>query len=349
MKRFTVEKVTQVRPVVKARINIPNDSPQNIDEKLLKTFRESLTELTDTTLPSFLGPKLLKAMRETFSRVDASSLPDIVCGLVELSREEKLDMLSTFDAQERLRKSTKYLRRQIQVMKITANARSLETAQTEVKRREQALRTKLENIKRQLKESGAEGDGQDEVDALAEKIESGTHLSVEAKKVAKRELKRLKSMNPANAEGNVIRNYLDWITEIQWLPSPSTPMNMRDAETQLNSDHYGLQKVKKRIMEYLAVVNLKGMRAKEKIPIRSPILCLVGPPGVGKTSLGKSIAKALNRDFYRVSLGGVNQESEIKGHRRTYVAAMPGLIAKGIAKSKVRFYPLTHAHFSTVE
>jgi ATP-dependent Lon protease len=157
---------------------------------------------------------------------------------------------------------------------------------------------------------------------------SQAQLSDEARKIAERELKRLKRMPPAAAENQVIRSYLEWLLEIPWKTGSKDKLDLRAARSQLEGDHYGLEKVKKRIVEFLAVRKLQEN-------LRGPILCFLGPPGVGKTSLGKSIAEAMGRTFHRISLGGLRDEAEIRGHRRTYVGALPGLIVQGMKKCGV--------------
>ena len=176
------------------------------------------------------------------------------------------------------------------------------------------------------KELGEGEDGLDELGELEKKIEE-TKLPKEAKERAQAELKKLRQMSPMSAEATVVRNYLDWILNVPWSKRSRVKKDIKGAKAVLDKDHYGLEKVKERILEYLAV----QQRTKK---VRGTILCLAGPPGVGKTSLGQSIAKATNRNFVRMSLGGVRDESEIRGHRRTYIGAMPGKVIQGMKKAK---------------
>src|SRR5438477_6123640 len=183
-----------------------------------------------------------------------------------------------------------------------------------------------EQLKAIQKELGEGEDGKDENAELEAKIKK-TKLSKEAREKATNELKKLKTMSPMSAEATVVRNYLDWMLSIPWKKRSKVKKDLKQAQEILDNDHYGLEKVKERIVEYLAV----QQRANK---LTGPILCLVGPPGVGKTSLGKSIARATGRDFVRVSLGGVHDEAEIRGHRRTYIGSMPGKIIQSMRKAK---------------
>ncbi len=212
---------------------------------------------------------------------------------------------------------------EIGVLQVEKRIRNRVKRQMEKTQREYYLNEQLKAIQKEL---GETEDGRDEASELEERIEA-TKLTQEAKEKATQELKKLKSMSPMSAEATVVRNYLDWILGIPWAVRSRVKRNIRAAEKILNQDHYGLEKVKERILEYLAVQN----RVRK---IRGPILCLVGPPGVGKTSLGKSIAKATGRNFVRMSLGGVRDEAEIRGHRRTYIGSMPGKVIQGMKKAK---------------
>ncbi|HPE49579.1 MAG TPA: AAA family ATPase, partial [Hyphomonas sp.] len=178
------------------------------------------------------------------------------------------------------------------------------------------LNEQMKAIQRELGEQGGDGGERDELAELEARIEE-VPLSEEARNKAEAELKKLRQMSPMSAESTVVRNYLDWILSLPWGERKNIETDLVKAEKQLEDDHYGLEKVKERILEYLAVQKRTGK-------MKGPILCLVGPPGVGKTSLGRSIAEATGRDFVRVSLGGVRDESEIRGHRRTYIGSMPG-------------------------
>ncbi|EXX78516.1 ATP-dependent protease La [Rhizophagus irregularis] len=212
------------------------------------------------------------------------------------------------------------LARQINILKVTQKVHSTMSK----KHKEFYLRQQLNAIKEELGERDDSSHEDDDITDLTKRIKEAG-LSPEANKAAQRELKRLKRMHSTQAEYQVVRTYLEWLSEIPWSKSTSEIIDIDKARQQLEDDHYGLESVKKRILEYLAVLKLKG-------DLKGPILCLLGPPGVGKTSLGKSIASALGRKFHRISLGGVRDEAEIRGHRRTYIGAMPGLIAQGLKR-----------------
>ncbi|PKY12415.1 ATP-dependent protease La [Rhizophagus irregularis] len=212
------------------------------------------------------------------------------------------------------------LARQINILKVTQKVHSTMSK----KHKEFYLRQQLNAIKEELGERDDSSHEDDDITDLTKRIKEAG-LSPEANKAAQRELKRLKRMHSTQAEYQVVRTYLEWLSEIPWSKSTSEIIDIDKARQQLEDDHYGLESVKKRILEYLAILKLKG-------DLKGPILCLLGPPGVGKTSLGKSIASALGRKFHRISLGGVRDEAEIRGHRRTYIGAMPGLIAQGLKR-----------------
>ena len=212
---------------------------------------------------------------------------------------------------------------EIGVLQVEKRIRSRVKRQMEKTQREYYLNEQLKAIQKEL---GEGEDGRDEIAELEAKIKK-TKLSKEAREKAMAELKKLRTMSPMCAEATVVRNYLDWMLSIPWKKRSKISNDIVAAEKVLNDDHYGLEKVKERILEYLAV--------QARTPkVRGPILCLVGPPGVGKTSLGKSIAKATGRNFVRMSLGGVRDEAEIRGHRRTYIGSMPGKIIQGMKKAK---------------
>ncbi|MGE5503763.1 MAG: endopeptidase La, partial [Actinomycetota bacterium] len=216
-----------------------------------------------------------------------------------------------------------YMEGEIGVLQVEKKIRNRVKRQMEKTQREYYLNEQLKAIQKEL---GETEDGRDEAAELEERI-AKTRLSKEAREKALAELKKLKSMSPMSAEATVVRNYLDWMLTIPWKKRTTVKKDVKLAERVLNQDHYGLEKVKERILEYLAVQTRTGK-------VRGPILCLVGPPGVGKTSLGKSIAKATGRNFVRISLGGVRDEAEIRGHRRTYIGSMPGKIIQGMKKAK---------------
>jgi ATP-dependent Lon protease len=254
---------------------------------------------------------------------DPSKLADTVASHMALRVSEKQDLLEIVSIAERLEKVYSMMESEIGVLQVEKRIRGRVKRQMEKTQREYYLNEQLKAIQKEL----GEGDeGREEVTELEEKIEK-TKLSKEAREKAKGELKKLRNMSPMSAEATVVRNYLDWILGIPWKKRTRVKTDITAAEKVLNEDHYGLEKVKERILEYLAV----QQRTKK---MKGPILCLIGPPGVGKTSLGKSIASATGRNFIRMSLGGVRDEAEIRGHRRTYIGSMPGKIVQSMKKAK---------------
>ncbi|MEM1265717.1 MAG: endopeptidase La [Pseudomonadota bacterium] len=252
-----------------------------------------------------------------------SHLADTVAGHLGVKLEEKQELLETFDVGERLEKIYGLMQGEISVRRVEKKIKSRVKTQMERTQREYYLNEQMKAIQREL---GDQGDGTDDASEYERKI-AETKLSKEARDKAEAELKKLRNMSPMSAEATVVRNYLDWMLSIPWGKRSRIKKDLHNAEKILNDDHYGLEKVKERILEYLAV-----QQRSQKL--RGPILCLVGPPGVGKTSLGKSVAKATNREFIRISLGGVRDEAEIRGHRRTYIGSMPGKIIQSMKKAK---------------
>ncbi|HUL10278.1 MAG TPA: endopeptidase La [Candidatus Acidoferrum sp.] len=254
---------------------------------------------------------------------DPSKLADTVASHLQLKIAEKQELLETDGVGERLERVYAYMEGEIGVLQVEKRIRSRVKRQMEKTQREYYLNEQLKAIQKEL---GEGEDGRDELSEIEERIKK-TRLSKEAREKAQAELKKLRSMSPMSAEATVVRNYLDWMLSIPWKKPTKIKRDIKLAEKVLNADHYGLEKVKERILEYLAV----QQRMKK---VKGPILCLVGPPGVGKTSLGKSVAKATGRNFVRMSLGGVRDEAEIRGHRRTYIGSMPGKVIQGMKKAK---------------
>jgi ATP-dependent Lon protease len=250
-------------------------------------------------------------------------LADSIASHLSVKIAEKQDLLETDDVVKRLEKVYGLLEGEISVLQVEKKIRSRVKRQMEKTQREYYLNEQMKAIQREL---GETDDGRDEVAEIEERMES-VRLSKEARVKAEAELKKLRTMSPMSAESTVVRNYLDWMLSLPWGKRKAVNKDLRQAEEILDEDHYGLEKVKERILEYLAV-----QARTEKI--KGPILCLVGPPGVGKTSLGKSIARATGREFVRVSLGGVRDEAEIRGHRRTYIGSMPGRVIQSMKKAK---------------
>jgi len=254
---------------------------------------------------------------------DPGKLADTVASHLALKISEKQELLETETITERLEQVFSHMEAEIGVLQVEKKIRSRVKRQMEKTQREYYLNEQLKAIQKEL---GETDEGRDETSEIEEKI-AKTKLSKEAREKATSELKKLKSMSPMSAEATVVRNYLDWMLSIPWKKRTRFKKDIKKAEAILNADHYGLEKVKERIVEYLAVQQRTNK-------VSGPILCLVGPPGVGKTSLGQSISRATGRNFVRMSLGGVRDESEIRGHRRTYIGSMPGKIIQGMKKAK---------------
>ncbi len=254
---------------------------------------------------------------------DSAKLADTVASHLSLKIPEKQELLETEAVSERLEKVFGYMEGEIGVLQVEKRIRSRVKRQMEKTQREYYLNEQMKAIQKEL---GEGEDGRDEMAELEERINK-TAFSKEARDKAAAELKKLKSMSPMSAEATVVRNYLDWLLSVPWHNRTKIKRDIKAAEKVLNADHFGLEKVKERILEYLAV----QQRIKK---MKGPILCLVGAPGVGKTSLGKSVARATGRNFVRMSLGGVRDEAEIRGHRRTYIGSMPGKILQGMKKAK---------------
>ena len=251
---------------------------------------------------------------------DPARLGDITAATVDLSAEERASLLVEVDVAERLRRLLVLLQRKVELIKVKQKIDTQVREEFSKHQREAVLRQKLKAIQDEL----GEGEDGGDLDTFEEKIKS-SGMSEETAKVARKQLDRLRQMAQSSAEYTVQRTYLEWLVELPWTKQTVDTLDLEQARNVLDSDHYDLQKVKKRMLEYLAVRKLAPGK-------KGPILCLVGPPGVGKTSLGKSIARSLSREFIRVSLGGVRDEAEIRGHRRTYIGALPGRVIQGMRR-----------------
>ncbi|MBT6037459.1 MAG: endopeptidase La [Kordiimonadaceae bacterium] len=270
-----------------------------------------------------LNKKIPAEVMETTSQIeDENKLSDVVASHLSLKIADKQQLLENNNIVNRLEKIYTVMESEIGVMQVEKKIRRRVKSQMEKTQKEYYLNEQLKAIQKEL---GETEDGKDEISELEAKIKK-TKLSKEAKEKATGELKKLKSMSPMSAESAVVRNYLDWILSIPWNKRRTIKTDINEAERILNEDHYGLEKVKERILEYLAVQS----RTQK---IKGPILCLVGPPGVGKTSLGKSVARATGREYVRFSVGGVRDEAEIRGHRRTYIGSMPGKVIQSMKKA----------------
>ena len=294
--------------------------PEIVDDELEALARAVISQFEQyVKLNKKIPPEVLVSINQIEEPV---KMADTVASHLSLKIEEKQELLELETAGERLEKIYSFMEGEIGVLQVEKRVRNRVKRQMEKTQREYYLNEQMKAIQKEL------GDGEelDEIGELEKKI-GELKLSKEAKEKSKTELKKLKQMSPMSAEATVVRNYLDWILGVPWGKRSRVSKDIKQALKVLDKDHYGLEKVKERILEYLAVQQRTNK-------VKGPILCLVGPPGVGKTSLGSSIAKATNRNFVRVSLGGVRDESEIRGHRRTYIGAMPGKIIQSMKKAK---------------
>jgi ATP-dependent Lon protease len=319
LSRIRLLEVVEKEPYLTSRIEkIEEDENEDVEaEALALSLRDIAKQLIQ------LMPEL---PREAGSLIDSIQAPgalaDLVAANLDAPVEEKAQLIETIDVKERIRKVLRLLTRQLEILKMRERINSQIKEEMGKNQREYVLRQQLKAIKEELGDD--EGD-QGDLDGVEERIVDAK-LSEEADQVAKKQLKRLRSMQVGSAEYTVVRTYLDWILDLPWYKETQDNLDIQAVREVLDNDHYGLQKVKKRLLEYLAVRKLK----KDK---KGPILCFIGPPGVGKTSLGRSIANALGRKFHRISLGGVHDEAAIRGHRRTYVGALPGQVIQGMKKA----------------
>jgi ATP-dependent Lon protease len=319
LERIRLDEITQSSPYLKAKVSRLQEVNSGDDEA--EALSMSLRDIAKQVIQ--LMPELPREAGSLMDSIQApGALADLVAGNLDAPVDEKAGLLETIDVKDRIRKVLKLLTRQLEILKMRERINSQIKEEMGKNQREYVLRQQLKAIKEELGED--DGD-QGDLDGLEERI-AKANLPHEAEQVAKKQLKRLRNMQVGSAEYTVVRTYLDWILDLPWHVQTPDNMDIGAVRKVLDEDHYGLEKVKKRILEYLAVRKLK----KDK---KGPILCLIGPPGVGKTSLGRSIARALGRKFVRISLGGVHDEAAIRGHRRTYVGALPGQIIQGMKKS----------------
>jgi ATP-dependent Lon protease len=322
LRRFRVLQFLEGYPYAVARVQFIDD-PETVDAEIegrARTLKERAVEILQ------LLPQVPEEMVAALQGVEgAARLADFIAGLMDISAEEKQALLETFDLRTRLDKLLQLLSHRIEVLKVSReiDERTRESI-TDVNRKH-LLREQMRTIQKELGE-GEEGGA--EIAELEGAI-ADARMPEEVDKAARKELKRLERTPDASGEYSMIRTYLEWLVELPWSVDPEPPIDIAEARRILDEDHFGLEKIKRRILEYLAVHKLNPGG-------RSPILCFVGPPGVGKTSLGQSIARATGRKFVRVSLGGVHDEAEIRGHRRTYIGALPGNIVQNLRKAGTR-------------
>jgi ATP-dependent Lon protease len=317
--RFEVTGFDGAEPFLSAKVRAvpdPTTSDVELDALVmnLKDIAKRVVKLMDAV------PKEAGALVDSVT--EPGHLADLITANLELEVGEKQDVLETFDIKTRTRKVLQFLSRQLEVLKVRERINTQVQEEMGRNQREYVLRQQLKAIKEEL---GELDDGGGDLDEFGEKILKAK-MPEEAEKAAKKQLDRLKGMQPSSAEYTVTRTYLEWLVELPWSISTDDHIDLKEVRRCLDEDHYDLDKVKKRIVEYMAVRKLKDDK-------KGPILCLAGPPGVGKTSLGRSVARAIGRKFGRISLGGVRDEAEIRGHRRTYVGSLPGRIIQGIKKA----------------
>ena len=317
--RFKVKEYTQREPYYKAKIDDFSEGlVQGVEiDALVMNLKNLFARAVE------LAPYLTAELGTMVSNIKSPAiLADLIASNLNISTSDKQGILETFDVRERLTKVHLSLNKEVQVLELGNKIQSQVKEDMDRTQREYYLREQLKAIKKEL---GEMDEHTAEIKELKEKIKKAK-MSPEALAAAEKELDRLSKIPPASAEYTVARTYLDWLVELPWSETTGDNLDIDNAQKTLDEDHYDLEKVKKRILEYLAVRKLKA-------DMKGPILCFVGPPGVGKTSLGKSIARTMGRKFIRISLGGVRDEAEIRGHRRTYVGALPGRIIQWIKKA----------------
>ncbi|MBK7826733.1 endopeptidase La [Nannocystis sp.] len=317
--RIEIEKIVSTDPFLRARaVELPDQDADDVEAAaLVQSIKETAKRLI-ALVPEL--PREAAALLDSVS--DPSQVADLVISNLDIEAGEKQEVLAANNVRERLRKVLMLLTRQLEILKVRERINSQVQEEMGHSQREYVLRQQLKAIKGELGEMDDEsGDAEEFSKKIAE-----AKMPEEAEKVARKQLDRLKSMQPSSAEYTVTRTYLEWLTDLPWSITTQDLLDIGVVRDVLNEDHYDLEKVKKRILEYMAVLKLNASK-------KGPILCLLGPPGVGKTSLGKSIARAIGRKFVRISLGGVRDEAEIRGHRRTYVGSLPGRIVQALKRA----------------
>ena len=323
VQRFRLRQVHQYRPFLRASIELLTETVPADQELEVKALAQSAQGLFQRVVE--LSPTLSDELQALAANIhDPGRLSDFVAAsLPSLTTPQKQEMLETLDVRARLDRLNKVLVKDLEVLEVGNKIQSQVKTELQKNQREYYLREQMKAIQKEL---GEGDDQQREFNELREKIEAAG-MPEEAKKEAVRELDRLSKMSPAAAEYTVARTYLDWLVALPWNKRTELEIDLKKAKEVLDNDHYDLEKVKERILEYLAVRKLKP-------DIKGPILCFVGPPGVGKTSLGRSIASSMGRKFHRISLGGMRDEAEIRGHRRTYIGALPGQVMQGLRRAE---------------
>jgi ATP-dependent Lon protease len=317
--RFRVDEVTQEEPFFTSKVTpLVDEGVGDVEvDALAMNLKNTAREVVDM-LPEI--PVMAKQLLESIQA--PGHLADLITANIDATIEEKQEVLEAVHLKVRLKRVLELLSRQFEVMKLSNKINSQVKGEMSKTQREYYLRQQLKAIKEEL---GDRDDDENGVEELERRLKEA-NLPEEAEKAANREMRRMRNMQPSQAEYTVARTYLEWLADLPWDKTTDDNLDLENAKQQLDDDHYGLEKIKKRIVEYLAVRKLKD-------DMKGPILCFVGPPGVGKTSLGRSIADSLGRNFHRIALGGVRDEAEIRGHRRTYIGALPGRIIQGLKKA----------------
>lgn len=320
--RFSIREIVRSEPFMVARIETHEDSTERPTE-IEAIVRNALEQLKKAVE---LSPYISEDVQVTaMNTEEPGKLADLIVSSLNISFEQKQEVLEIFDIKKRLDTVVGLLNKEIEVLELSRKIQSQAANEMGRVQKEYILREQLKAIQKELGESD---EHTQDVEEFREKIEQAAMPEI-AKEAADKELDRLSKMNPSSAEYTVSRTYLDWLVSVPWNKKTDDNLDVKHAEQVLDEDHYGLEKVKDRIIEYLAVRKLKES-------VKGPILCFVGPPGVGKTSLGRSIARAMGRKFERISLGGMRDEAEIRGHRRTYIGALPGRIIQSLRRAEAK-------------
>lgn len=323
--RFRIIEPIQTQPYLRARIEVIEEPkvPEGEAEEI-EALRRSVAALFDQAVR--LAPNLPDELRSLTQAVsEPNVLADLVAAHIPFNVVDKQEILETFDLKARLRRLVELLGKEVRVLELTSKVQTEVSQELSKSQRDYYLREQLKAIQRELGEGDETGE---ELEDLREKLEAAG-MPDEARKAATRELERLSRINPGSPEYTVARTYVETMVSLPWSKASVDNLDLAHARQVLDEDHFGLEKIKQRIIEFLAV-----RKVKTDGPVRQPILCFYGPPGVGKTSLGRSIARAMGREFHRLSLGGMRDEAEIRGHRRTYIGALPGQIVQGLRRTE---------------